>query len=112
MPAGSLMDTIRRRGYLIAGVDQNSLLLAYFNPMHRTIEGFEKREPQSEIAIRQLEQRGYFQGIREQGKRNDLRSCDIRWAGYRAPLVLGDRRCREQFPGGCAYECRRHKAGR
>ena len=41
MPAGSPMDKIRRRGYLIAGVDQNSLLLAYFNPMHRAIEGFE-----------------------------------------------------------------------
>jgi polar amino acid transport system substrate-binding protein len=41
MPPGSLMDRIRRRGYLIAGVDQNSLLLAYFNPLHRTIEGFE-----------------------------------------------------------------------
>jgi polar amino acid transport system substrate-binding protein len=41
MPPGSLMDKIRRRGYLIAGVDQNTLLFAYFNPLHRTIEGFE-----------------------------------------------------------------------
>jgi polar amino acid transport system substrate-binding protein len=41
MPTGSLMATIRRRGYLKAGVDQNTLLFAYFNPLHRTIEGFE-----------------------------------------------------------------------
>jgi polar amino acid transport system substrate-binding protein len=41
MPAGSLMAQIRRRGYLVAGVDQNTLLFAYFNPLHRTIEGLE-----------------------------------------------------------------------
>lgn len=40
-PAGGLLAKIRRRGYLIAGVDQNTLLFAYFNPMHGTIEGFE-----------------------------------------------------------------------
>ena len=32
----------RRRGRLIAGVDQNTLLLGYANPLHRQrIEGFE-----------------------------------------------------------------------
>ncbi len=41
MPAGSFMATIRRRGYLIAGVDQNTLLFASFNPLNRTIQGFE-----------------------------------------------------------------------
>jgi polar amino acid transport system substrate-binding protein len=41
MPPGSLMARIRRRGYLIAGVDQNTLLFAYFNPLKGTIEGFE-----------------------------------------------------------------------
>jgi polar amino acid transport system substrate-binding protein len=32
MPAGSEMATIARRGYLLAGVDQNTLLWAYRNP--------------------------------------------------------------------------------
>ena len=41
MPAGSLMARIERRGYLVAGVDQNTLLLAYFNPRDHQIEGFE-----------------------------------------------------------------------
>jgi polar amino acid transport system substrate-binding protein len=41
MPAGSFMATIQRRGYLKVGVDQNTLLLAYFNPLHGGIEGFE-----------------------------------------------------------------------
>jgi polar amino acid transport system substrate-binding protein len=41
MPAGSFMARIRQRGYLIAGVDQNTLLFAYFNPQGRTIQGFE-----------------------------------------------------------------------
>jgi polar amino acid transport system substrate-binding protein len=41
MPAGSYMATIRRRGYLIAGVDQNTLLFAYFNPLDGHLEGFE-----------------------------------------------------------------------
>jgi polar amino acid transport system substrate-binding protein len=41
MPAGSFMARIRHRGYLIAGVDQNTLLFASFNPLSRTIEGFE-----------------------------------------------------------------------
>lgn len=41
MPAGSYMARIKRRGYLIAGVDQNTLLFAYFNPLHHQVEGFE-----------------------------------------------------------------------
>ena len=41
MPAGSYMAEIQRRGYLIAGVDQNTLLFAYFNPLDRQPEGFE-----------------------------------------------------------------------
>jgi polar amino acid transport system substrate-binding protein len=41
MPRGSFMEKIRRRGYLIAGVDQNTLLFAYFNGLHSQLEGFE-----------------------------------------------------------------------
>jgi polar amino acid transport system substrate-binding protein len=41
MPAGSHMARIERRGNLIAGVDQNTLLFAYFNPVDRQREGFE-----------------------------------------------------------------------
>lgn len=41
MPAGSQMARIERRGYLIAGVDQNTLLFAYFNPLDHQLEGFE-----------------------------------------------------------------------
>ena len=41
MPPGSFMARIEHRGYLIAGVDQNTLLFAYFNPLHRKIEGLE-----------------------------------------------------------------------
>lgn len=41
MPAGSYMAAIQRRGYLIAGVDQNTLLFAYFNPHDGHLEGFE-----------------------------------------------------------------------
>jgi polar amino acid transport system substrate-binding protein len=41
MPPGSFMAKIRRRGYLIAGVDQNTLLLAYLRPRTARIEGFE-----------------------------------------------------------------------
>jgi polar amino acid transport system substrate-binding protein len=41
MPAGSFMAKIKARGYLIAGVDQNTLLFAYFNPLDEQIEGFE-----------------------------------------------------------------------
>jgi polar amino acid transport system substrate-binding protein len=41
IPAGSFMAKIRKRGFLRAGVDQNTLLFAYFNPLTRKIEGFE-----------------------------------------------------------------------
>ena len=41
MPAGSYMQRILRRGKLIAGVDQNTLLFAYLNPATGQIEGFE-----------------------------------------------------------------------
>lgn len=41
MPAGSYMARIQKRGRLVAGVDQNTLLFAYFNPATRRIEGFE-----------------------------------------------------------------------
>jgi polar amino acid transport system substrate-binding protein len=41
MPAGSFMARIQHRGYLIAGVDQNTLLFAYFNPLDGRLEGFE-----------------------------------------------------------------------
>ncbi|HEY2437719.1 MAG TPA: glutamate ABC transporter substrate-binding protein [Solirubrobacteraceae bacterium] len=41
LPAGSFMAAIRQRGYLIAGVDQNTLLFAYFNPLDGKLEGFE-----------------------------------------------------------------------
>lgn len=41
MPAGSFMANIARRGKLIAGVDQNTLLFAYRNPFDGQLEGFE-----------------------------------------------------------------------
>jgi polar amino acid transport system substrate-binding protein len=41
MPPGSFMAAIQRRGYLIAGVDQNTQLFAYFNPLDGQLEGFE-----------------------------------------------------------------------
>ncbi len=41
IPAGSTMARIRRHGELVAGVDQNTLLLGYLNPTDRRIEGFE-----------------------------------------------------------------------
>jgi polar amino acid transport system substrate-binding protein len=41
MPAGSFMAAIRKRGRLIAGVDQNTLLFAYLKPSTGRIEGFE-----------------------------------------------------------------------
>jgi polar amino acid transport system substrate-binding protein len=41
MPAGSYMATIERRGYLIAGVDQNTLLWGYRNPASGALEGFD-----------------------------------------------------------------------
>ena len=41
MPTGSFMRQIQRRGRLIAGVDQNTLLFGYLNPANGKIEGFE-----------------------------------------------------------------------
>ena len=41
MPAGSFVARIERHGHLIAGVDQNTLLFAYFDPQARHIVGFE-----------------------------------------------------------------------
>ena len=41
MPGGSYMAEIQRRGHLVAGVDQNTLLFAYFNPQAARLEGFE-----------------------------------------------------------------------
>jgi polar amino acid transport system substrate-binding protein len=41
MPSGSFMAKIQRQGRLVAGVDQNTLLLAYYRPSTGNIEGFE-----------------------------------------------------------------------
>ena len=41
MPAGSFMWKIEHQGHLIAGVDQNTLQFAYFDPLRRAIVGFE-----------------------------------------------------------------------
>ena len=41
LPAGSFMDNIRKRGYLIVGVDQNTKLLGYYNPNRKQFEGFD-----------------------------------------------------------------------
>jgi polar amino acid transport system substrate-binding protein len=41
MPARSFMAAIKKRGHLIAGVDQNTLLLSYLNPRSAQLEGFE-----------------------------------------------------------------------
>ncbi|HEX6916725.1 MAG TPA: glutamate ABC transporter substrate-binding protein [Phycicoccus sp.] len=41
MPAGSYMDTIKKRGRLIAGVSADSLLLGSRNPVSGRIEGFD-----------------------------------------------------------------------
>jgi polar amino acid transport system substrate-binding protein len=41
LPKGSFMARIKAHHYLIAGVDQNTLLFAYFNPMQSRFEGFE-----------------------------------------------------------------------
>jgi polar amino acid transport system substrate-binding protein len=40
-PAAGLVSAIRARGKLIAGVDQNTLLLSYLNPANGQFEGFE-----------------------------------------------------------------------
>ncbi|WP_406288003.1 glutamate ABC transporter substrate-binding protein [Embleya sp. NBC_00896] len=41
MPAGSTMETIRTRGYLIVGVDQNTRFFAELNRRSHEIEGFD-----------------------------------------------------------------------
>jgi polar amino acid transport system substrate-binding protein len=41
MPSDSYMSHIQQRGHLVAGVDQNTLLFAYFNPKAARLEGFE-----------------------------------------------------------------------
>jgi polar amino acid transport system substrate-binding protein len=41
MPAGSTMQKIEQRGFLIAGVDQNTYLFGYRNPQNNTLEGFD-----------------------------------------------------------------------
>jgi polar amino acid transport system substrate-binding protein len=41
MPPGSFMARIEHRGYLVAGVDQDTLLFAYFSPQERRFRGFE-----------------------------------------------------------------------
>jgi polar amino acid transport system substrate-binding protein len=41
MPAGSTMAEIQARGYLIAGVDQNTYLFGYRNPKTNNLEGFD-----------------------------------------------------------------------
>ncbi|MEU6646433.1 glutamate ABC transporter substrate-binding protein [Saccharomonospora sp. NPDC046836] len=41
IPAGSTMDEIRDRGYLIAGVDQNTFLFGFRNPTTGMLEGFD-----------------------------------------------------------------------
>jgi polar amino acid transport system substrate-binding protein len=41
MPAGSTMATIQRRGYLIAGVDQNTFLFGYRDPKQNNLVGFD-----------------------------------------------------------------------
>jgi polar amino acid transport system substrate-binding protein len=43
MPAGSTMAAIVKRGRLIAGVDQNSYLFGYRNPLTGTLDGYEIR---------------------------------------------------------------------
>jgi polar amino acid transport system substrate-binding protein len=41
IPFGSFMDQIRQRGYLVAGVDQNTYLFGYLNPASGQLEGFD-----------------------------------------------------------------------
>ena len=41
MPAGSFMRTIQERGRLVAGVDQNTLLFGYFDPLTGRLQGLE-----------------------------------------------------------------------
>src|SRR5262249_750900 len=41
MPAGSFIRRIQKRGHLVAGVDQNTLLLAYLDPFTGQLQGLE-----------------------------------------------------------------------
>ena len=41
MPPGSYMETIRKRGTLRVGVDQNTLQLGYYNPKTKTMTGLD-----------------------------------------------------------------------
>ena len=41
LPSGSYEAAIAQRGYLVAGVDQNTLLWGYLNPATRQLEGFD-----------------------------------------------------------------------
>jgi polar amino acid transport system substrate-binding protein len=41
MPAGTFMRELQDRGYLIAGVDQNTLFLSYLDPFKRSLQGLE-----------------------------------------------------------------------
>ena len=41
MPGNSTMETIYKRGYLVAGVDQSTYLWGYLNPMTNQLEGFD-----------------------------------------------------------------------
>lgn len=41
MPASSYMESIRQRGTLLVGVDQNTLRLGYFNPKDKAMEGLD-----------------------------------------------------------------------
>jgi len=41
MPPGTLMHDIQKRGYLIAGIDQNTLGLGYFDPIKKRNVGFD-----------------------------------------------------------------------
>lgn len=41
MPTGTTMATIQKRGYLIAGVDQNTYLFGYRSPTDNQLEGFD-----------------------------------------------------------------------
>jgi polar amino acid transport system substrate-binding protein len=41
MPSGSTMAKIQQRGFLIAGVDQNTYLFGYRNPQNNSLDGFD-----------------------------------------------------------------------
>jgi len=41
MPSGSYMAQIQRHGYLLVGVDQNTLLFSYLNPLTGQLQGME-----------------------------------------------------------------------